>query len=192
MACSLAQGNNTAAEIHVAYNEQWSSARLRGNLRFKSSNLKFAVAVRKDAAPPLQFRLEWAGREPGDAGALEFPGLGAAHPHWQFDADATWIADASDDGMAVDVQIPPRPEEMMELMPADQQADATSVPAKGRNPLFWFHRLHLPARAMWHEALRAIPGEPEGQQHEPIDTDEIDRWVISALRYLRHEFKLYA
>lgn len=184
--CKLAVTDDDAAEIHVAYNEQWVSAGKRAGYRFKSSNIRFIIESCELQAP-LQFRLEWAGREEGSSGMLEFPGKEAAHPHWQFDADASWVGDENAEH-PVDVEIP-QPEEIVDI---ECNAATERLPAaQPRNPLFWFHRLHLPARAMWHDRLRSIPGDPEGQQHEPGNTGEIDNWVISAVRYLKHEFLNY-
>lgn len=185
--CALAVAGDGGAEIRLAYNEQWVSAGRRAGLRFKSSNLRFVVEG-IDADAPLQFRLEWVGRDREHEGSLVFPGHEAAHPHWQFDADSNWTLIQSPE-VTVDVEIA-EPEEEIDL-----EGGETSEPplarAVARNPLYWFHRLHLPARAMWHERLRSIPGEPEGHQYEPQSSDEIDHWVLSAIRYIRHEFQVY-
>ncbi len=183
--CALATANGGDADIRLAYNEQWVSAGQRAGLRFKSSNLRFVVEG-IDAVAPLQFRLEWVGRD-GPEGA--FPGSEAAHPHWQFDADSNWTQ-IQDPKAMVEVEIG-EPEEEIDLA-GGEAPELPLAPAAARKQLQWFHRLHLPARAMWHEKLRSIPGEPEGQQHEPQNSDEIDYWVLSAVRYVRHEFQTYA
>jgi len=186
-ACTLSTTDDDGADICLAYTEQWVSARRRAGLRFKSSNLRFVV-VGIDAEAPLQFRLEWAARHGPEAGPLAFPGHEAAHPHWQFEADSNWTI--QDPETTVEVEIA-EPEEEIDLG-GGGSANLNLAPTAPNSPLHWFHRLHFPARAMWHERLRSIPGEPEGQQHEPHNTAEIDHWVLSAVRYIRHEFGRYA
>jgi hypothetical protein len=187
-ACALAIADSEDAELRFAYNEQWVSAGRRAGLRFKSSNLRFVVEG-IDTVAPLQFRLEWAGRDGPERGQLAFPGHEAAHPHWHFDAESNWTV-IEDPKAMVDLEIG-EPEEEINL--ADGEVpEPTVVATAPREQFRWFHRMHLPARAMWHEKLRSIPGEPDGQQHEPQNSDEIDNWVLSAVRYLRREFRLYA
>ena len=58
--------------------------------------------------------------------------------------------------------------------------------------LSWVHRVHLPVRAMWHAQVCAMPNDAASHQHEPTTVDEVDSWILSAVRYLRHEFDTYA
>ena len=66
----------------------------------------------------------------------------------------------------------------------------TTLGSPGTIP--WFHRLHLPARAMWADQLCQMPDEAGPQQHEPSSSTEVDNWLVSAIRYMRHEFSQYS
>lgn len=188
-ACELATSSEDAAAVHVAYTETWVSVGRKVGLRFKSSNLRFVVTTTDPNGLPLQFRLEWVGRDlDNSTGILVYPGRGAAHPHWQFDVDASWNGDGYQGEIAVDLE-----SDTQKFEHVDLSLDTSGLPHFDgeRSAYFWFHRLHLPARAMWHEGACLMPNEPETHQHEPREVDEIDQWVLSALRYIRHEFSLY-
>ena len=191
-AAELAPATNDESILYFSYNEQWQPARGRGQIEFASSNLRFVISG-VEAIPDLQFRLEWAGIKT-ERGVIGYPGQGAAHPHWQFDVDADWLdpsPSAADAGEPIEIDLEPKAEvEEIDLEDADMIAGATLRPSITAT-LAGFHHLHLPARTMWHDLLCVMPDMAEPQQHTPTSHDEIDRWVISALRYLRSEFQTY-
>jgi hypothetical protein len=45
---------------------------------------------------------------------------------------------------------------------------------------------------MWAQQLCEMPGLATPQQHEPSGTKQIDKWIVSAIRYLTHEFRQYS
>jgi hypothetical protein len=186
----LAPSSDDESILYFGYSEEWQPARGRDQIEFVSSNLRFVISG-VEAMPDLRFRLEWAGMK-NDGGAVEYPGVGAAHPHWQFDVDGGWIDPvpltaerAKETIIEIDLE-----RVMEEIDLRDELADAPA-PKRVSATLAGFHRLHLPARTMWHELLCIMPDDATPQQHTPASEDEIDRWVISALRYLKHEFALY-
>ena len=56
----------------------------------------------------------------------------------------------------------------------------------------WFCKLHFRAPAHWSEVVCILPDQATARRHEPEEFDQLDKWLISALRYLRHEFEIYA
>lgn len=130
-----------------------------------------------------------------------FPGKGAAHPHWQFDGElrlpvpgAAVVAVEQSDDDIVDITL----SDEGAVIPVDLEAEASEddiLPTnqtEPRGPLPWFHKLHLPAKALWSELICDMPDGAAPQQHEPVDTAQLESWVISALRYMKHEFSLYS
>lgn len=183
----LAPAANDKSILYFGYNEEWQPARGRDTIEFVSSNLRFVIAG-IETMPHLCFRLEWAGVKT-EGGVIGYPGVGAAHPHWQFDVDAGWFDPAAQAAETLEIDLEPIAEEV-DLYDGD--VIATAPPrARISATLAGFHRLHLPARTMWHDLLCVMPEEVAPQQHTPASEDEIDRWVISALRYLRSEFQSY-
>tara|TARA_R110002072_G_scaffold87288_1_gene197098 strand:+ start:385 stop:1146 length:762 start_codon:yes stop_codon:yes gene_type:complete len=183
----LALAANDESTLYFGYNEQWQPARRREQIEFVSSNLRFVIAS-GEAMPNLRFRLEWTGAKT-EGGVVGYPGVGAAHPHWQFDVDAGWFEPADPAAEELEIDLEPIAEEV-DL--DDDEVIANALPrARISATLAGFHRLHLPARTMWHNLICAMPGAAEPQQHTPASEEEIDRWVISALRYLRSEFQNY-
>lgn len=188
----LAFATNDASILYFGYNEQWQPAGGRGQIEFASSNLRFVISGAQHM-PDLKFRLEWAGAKT-EGGVIGYPGKGAAHPHWQFDVDAGWLDTSpplADAGEPIEINLEPEVEveevdlelgEMLAVAPPRPRITAT---------LSGFHHLHLPARTMWHDLLCVMPDVATPQQHTPTSEEEIDRWVISALRYLRSEFQNY-
>jgi hypothetical protein len=204
MTAALADAADDGAQLQFYFSEHW--VRQRTEFQFRSANLRFAIKSAVPNADPLFFRLEWAAREP-DGGVFVFPGKGAAHPHWQFDGelrnsgltamaapathepvDLIQDVDLTSAAQAVDVDLIAVAPNSNLLEPVVDQVRADEP----IGPLPWFHKLHLPARAMWARELCSMPNGAEPQQHEPSGTKEIDRWVISALRYMRHEFREYS
>lgn len=188
----LAPASNDEAILYFGYNEQWQPALGRDQIEFASSNLRFVISGVEDM-PDLRFRLEWAGAKT-EGGVVGYPGQGAAHPHWQFDVDSGWLNPSqpvADAGEPIEIDLEPEAEaEEIDLEVSDMIAVATPKP-RITATLAGFHHLHLPARTMWHELLCVMPDVATPQQHTPTSEDEIDRWVISALRYLRAEFQTY-
>ncbi len=190
-AAELASAASDESILYFGYNEEWQPARGRDQVEFVSSNLRFVIAG-FEAMPELRFRLEWAGAKT-EGGAIAYPGVGAAHPHWQFDLDSGWIgatpmrvtAGVAEEAL-IEVDLELEVEEIdlgaVKVAPPGAQISAT---------LAGFHRLHLPARAMWHQLECSMPEMAAPQQHTPGSDAEIDSWLISALRYLKHEFESY-
>ncbi len=193
----LAAAGNDESILYFGYNEEWQPARGREQLEFVSSNLRFVISGVEDM-PDLRFRLEWAGAKT-EGGAISYPGIGAAQPHWQLDIDAGWIdalhpEHANAAGATIEVDLEPAVEEVNldeEAGDGDASNNPLLRPKKISPTLAGFHHLHLPARSMWHEMLCVMPDLAGPQQHTPSTEAEIDNWVVSALRYLRSEFRNY-
>lgn len=190
---ALALASDAQSTLFFAYNEEWQLGRRKDQVEFVSSNLRFAISG--DDAPDLQFRLEWAGAKTTDD-AISFPGRGAAHPHWQFDVDNAWFGSSagavsrSRASVAI-LEIDLEPEvEAIDLV-APEVATGDVLHGQINSALSGFHRLHLPVRALWHESMCEMPEFAEPQQHTPKSETEIDNWMLSSLRYLKHEFETY-
>jgi hypothetical protein len=186
----LAPASDDESILYFGYSEEWQPASGRDQIEFVSSNLRFVISG-VEAMPDLRFRLEWAGIK-NDGGAVDYPGVGAAHPHWQFDVDTGWVDPVPSPGKgATEAIIEIDLEQMTEEIDLPEDLVRAPAPRRLSATLAGFHRLHLPARTIWHELLCSMPDDARPQQHTPASEDEIDRWVISALRYLKHEFALY-
>ena len=186
-ACVITASGNDEAVIYLAYSEHWVNAGRKEGYRFESSNLRFVVASADHMGEIVQFRLEWAARWDDGSGTLVFPGLGAAHPHWQIDLDKMHLERGVAREIAIDLAPEVSAQEIDLFAPEPGRLEFTE-----RSPhVRWFHKLHLPARAMWHETPCAMPHQTESHQHEPSTVGQIDDWVLSAVRYLRHEFSIY-
>lgn len=184
----LAPATNDAAILYFGYNEEWQPASSRNQIEFVSSNLRFVVSGVEEM-PDLRFRLEWAGAMT-DQGVVSYPGVGAAHPHWQIDIDEGWLDGRNPtSGSLAPIEIDLEP--ALEVVELDAPVTAPPVSPPISPTLASFHHLHLPARTLWHDLLCVMPDGAAPQQHTPESEDEIDRWVISALRYLRSEFQAY-
>lgn len=187
----LAPAANDGSIFFFGYNEAWQPSASRDQLEFVSSNLRFVIRGLEDI-PNLRFRLEWAGLKT-EGGKVCYPGVGAAHPHWQFDVDAGWFdreQPAAEGAEALIVEI--NLDQVTENVDLGDAGSVSTIPSpRVSATLAGFHRLHLPARTMWHDLLCVMPGGAAPQQHTPHSQEQIDRWVISALRYLRSEFQAY-
>ena len=177
--------------LRLAYDERWANTGPRKQLRFESSNFQFVVPSADagvDVPNVLQFRLEWSGRQKQNSGEFQFPGVGSAHPHWHIDVSELGRDDAEKN--EIEIQLPSStPSESIDLVQATKPDQTALAPTGSQH---WFRRLHLPARAMWHETPCLMPDEVVSQQHQPASVEEIDNWVISSVRYVCHEFSIYS
>ena len=109
--------------------------------------------------------------------------------------DAGWInrlplgAEGAEEA-AIEIDLEPVTEEV-DLGDDGAVVVAPPPPPRVSATLAGFHHLHLPARTMWHDLLCVMPDVATPQQHTPESEEQIDRWVVSALRYLRSEFQTY-
>lgn len=194
LACKVEIDGSSDAVAYLGYSESWvyiGGPRKSVLYRYHSSNLQFLLASGAASPTTLQVRLEWAGRdhdhEGRDSETLVFPGRGAAHPHWQVDLHEMFIADGIQPVVrTAEIDLSPRIEEV------DLDEPTGSVPYVQHRLLPWFHKLHLPARAMWHEDHKDSPRDAGRHQHEPESGQQIDNWVLSAVRYLRNELSKYS
>ena len=180
-ACAIANSANGDAAVHLAYSEYWMNVGKRDRLRFRSSWMRFVIASANFEHSAMQLRLEWEARWDNGEGEFEFPGRGAAHPHWQIDLNTLRSDRTTNPEIAINLE---------DVQPTEEiDLSADSNPKS--HPSAWFHKLHLPVRAMWHVKPCVMPEVVEMQQHEPTGVEELDNWVMSAVRYVRHEFSIY-
>ena len=172
-------------------------------LRFSESRLRFYVSQGRDAQPDQNtlLRLEWSDRGLDDSGRLLFPGRGAAHPHWQFDDPA----ESNAASIALELVETPQTEEdttvdLTEELLSDEPLRATqeamtrdgSAANLQAARYSWFHKVHFAARAHWADEICDLQEESQPHAHAPDSLEQIDKWIISALRYMGHEFDKYA
>ena len=196
MACRINRANTRQTNVYLGYSEHWAYVSGRANsaiYRYKSSNIRFLFMCEAKPVTSLQTRLEWASYEDSDRNGQSdtrtFPGHGVAQPHWHVDLHEVFAARAREDsGQAGEIDLNTvTPTEEIDL------EDAGAADAPIQRPLLpWFHRLHLPARAMWHTEPEGPFNDAQRHQHEPASGNEIDNWVLSAIRYVRDEISKYA
>lgn len=166
------------------YTEIWGPGKAKKVL-FVSSRMRFFSGSTHEALSLRPLRLEWEGPEVDAQGHLGFPGDGAAHPHWQIGAPDWEEAPESALLRSRESEVINRTKELFE-----REKAVPPVPLAGARR--WLQRLHLPARAHWIEAPCDMDDPTNVHVHPPGSLKEIDNWIISALRYTRHEFHKYA
>ena len=186
-ACTLYLSGSNPISMHLSYSEDWMFSS-RSKFRFTSSNLRFVIALDNDSGS-LPLRLEWAGPRDNGSGRLEYPGQGgSAHPHWHIDLQELMTYEPGTQEVTVDV----KQRDTIESIDLGATDVESVVPVYRTGPLNWISKIHLPARALWHERPYEIQGDAEGHQHKPVTVDELDNWILSAIRYLVAEFEAYA
>ena len=184
--CELYLSGSYPVSMYLAYGETWARSS-RTRYRFESSNLRFVIALDNDSRT-LPLRLEWTGLQDNGFGRLEFPGKGAAHPHWHIDLHELMRYELGIREVAVDVG----QRDAIEKIDLYATSVEPAVSVDRTVALNWLHRVHLPARAMWHERPYVDQYDAEGHQHKPVTLDEVDNWILSAIRYLHNEFEAHA
>lgn len=187
----LAQ-NSSGATLLAGFTEEWICA--AGVCTFYETRLRFYVDLGNGEVGPPAFRLEWSGYDES-SGQFVLPGSGAGHPHWQFGVDPS-------DGSATGETADEIAEELRQIETDDtalllddglgEIVEAVSSPSKFRS--FW-KRMHFPSNAAWATAIWDPANDPAGVKSHawsPSSSDEIDNWVVSAIRYVQSEFRNYA
>lgn len=198
--CLAFSGGETG--LWFGMSEEWRRSG-KEKMSFSESRLRFYVTQGIGARPDqgTVLRLEWKDRDLTQSGKLAFPGSGAAHPHWQFDDPTEQIAES----IATELMPPVETEKETIDLTEELLSEEPVEPVEARSPpgevpvtlpatrYQWFHKIHFAARAEWANHECDLDDEEQPQHaHSPIEIDEIDRWIISPLRYVRHEFNKYA
>lgn len=126
-------------------------------------------------------RVEWEGRNIRDGEKWIFPAQGAGHPHVQFDRCAVF-AGTSD--------------KLLSQVGDFESIGASATEFKEQqtfSELSWFHKLHFPMHAPWHEKpykeedINTIP-----HAIQPKSLDELEAWITSVALYVKKQFQLYS
>lgn len=187
----LAQ-NGAGATLLVGFTEEWICT--AGNCTFYETRLRFYVDIGDGQAGPPAFRLEWSGYDES-SGQFVLPGSGAGHPHWQFGVDALDVGSTSETADEIaDELLQDETDDTALLLDDEAQAIAEPAPSSAKLRAFW-KRMHFPSNAAWATAIWDPANDPAGVKSHawsPSSSDDIDNWVISAVRYVQSEFRNYA
>lgn len=184
--------NRAGATLLVGFTEEWICN--AGTCTFYETRLRFYVDIGDGKVGPPAFRLEWSGFDES-SGQFVPPGSGAGHPHWQFGVDAL---DASPSGETADeiaselLQV--ATDDTALLLDGEAPAITEPAPSSAKLRAFW-KRMHFPSNAAWATTIWDPANDPAGVKSHawsPSSSDDIDNWVISAIRYVQSEFGNYA
>ncbi len=154
--------------LWVGYRELWEKHGNLQNFRFVEGGFTLHVGRPGELEKPQILRNEWVGRR-----SRAFVSK-AGHPHWQLDALESFRTSA------------PKPEARFGDLTgsnAVQEFNSETDPNLGANLLLSLtvENMHLASAAHWWCA-------PEvSVAHEPKTVNELDRWVIGCVSYMRQE-----
>lgn len=163
----------------ISLRERWNFAEFRGGrpfYAFESAGITVFAGESGQMDKVQIIRAEWAGYTDRGTGA-SFQAGGAAHPHWQIDLFET-LRGASDDVVRFGEQSAVR----------SFPASGTTLGLKEKLQLAPFERFHFASAAHWWNR----EGEGCDHQHAPADTDEISRWILGSIGYVREQLAVVA
>lgn len=163
----------------ISLRERWNFAVSRGGrsfYAFESAGLTVFAGEEGQIDKAQILRAEWAGFTDRGSGA-SFQAGSAAHPHWQIDLFET-LRGASNDVVRFGDQTAVRP----------FSASNTALGLKEKLQLAPFERFHFASAAQWWQRN----GEGCDHQHTPSNTDEISRWVLGSVGYVREQLAVVA
>ena len=163
----------------MSLRERWNFAEHRGGRPFyvfESAGITVFAGEAGQIDKAQILRAEWAGFTDRGSGA-SFQAGSAAHPHWQIDLFET-LRGASND--AVRFGEPPAVQSF--------STNATTLGLREKLQLAPFERFHFASAAHWWQR----EGEGCDHQHTPSDTDEISRWVLGSVGYVREQLEVVA
>lgn len=185
----------TDNHLYVGITEEWAHGSER--LVFCEVRLRFYVAPSPATTIGLPiFRLEWADRK-GAPGELAFPGNGAGHPHWQFRGEdlVEQRGDENVSAEAIAEQLQRAAVDETDRLTGELSIPLSALDAPARRSIAMLGRFHFPANAGWAAAIWDPASNPEGKDlhaSSPASCDELDNWIISAMRYVSNEIRNYA
>lgn len=159
----------------VGLRERWVSVPAKGgrpSFAFESASITIYAGEIGTAEKAQLMRAEWAGYT--NRGGTEcFQAGGAGHPHWQIDVLET-LRNIEEDAA--------RFGETPALR--DFGAQPREATYKSQLLVAPFERFHFASAAHWWRS------EQEGQsrqQHAPNDDDDLSRWIIATIEYVRDQ-----
>ena len=184
----ILRGPNDAVRYWASYLEEWEEIRGARPYRFHSSNLTFYLEPEPDAALVQVFRAEWPGLRELNRGELGWQSLGAAHPHWQFDALGYYMSrEQRRQRLEAALALLNRPMEAVEEFGGVEHSSAAELIAEEEVDLSWT-AIHFAAGARWPEQRwRGDASLPDPHTWMPVDLYNIRSWVISTVFYVREE-----
>ena len=163
----------------ISLREKWNYATTRGGRAFycfESAGITVYAGGEGQADKAQILRAEWAGfTDRGDGEAYQAGG--AAHPHWQIDLLET-LREAGTEVGRFGEQPPLRQFSALRTIPSLTESLRIAP----------FERFHFASAANWWRP----DSEGCGHQHTPRDADEVLRWVLGSVNYVRDQLQVVA
>lgn len=163
----------------ISLRERWDFAEYRGGkpfYAFESAGITVFAGAAGQFDKAQILRSEWAGFANRGNGA-SFQAGGAGHPHWQIDLFET-LRDSDQDVM--------RFGEQTEVRSFTAASAANGLREKLQ--LAPFERFHFASVARWWRPEKDVCHH----QHAPNDDQEISRWVLGSVTYIRTQLEIVA
>lgn len=156
-------------DIHIwaGYRECWQKLSTEHNFRFVEGGFTLHLGRPGELTKPQILRSEWVGRR--SRAFIEHAG----HPHWQLDVLESFRANVAAAPARFDDPVPRVAVEF----------NAEPPPLEGADLLMGLtmENMHLASAAHWWRLHGATVA------HQPDSVDELDRWVLGCVTYLRQE-----
>lgn len=177
-----------ARRVLCSFFEAWRNGRKKG-FQFENASMTFFLEFKTGETLTIKqmFRLEW------DNWTLQEKPNKAAYPHWQFDP---WLT-ASDTVRLDNLRssFAEAEGEIAVFESAERRIREDDRHARSDRPdLGWFTQVHFPAIAPWATTpIESLDDAHHPQPHRcmPDSTTQLERWIDSALRYLKSELETY-
>ncbi len=154
--------------LWTGYRETWQRQGAEQKFRFVEGGFTLHIGRQGEVTKPQILRSEWVGRR-----SRAFVDL-AGHPHWQLD-----VLDSARSTIAT---APARFGDPDEPPPAIEfESVKTSTGVSDMLMGLTVESMHLASAALWWR----LPGDKVA--HVPETVDELDRWILGCIAYLRQE-----
>lgn len=154
----------------IGFQEQWRRASGRKRMEFVRGSFTAHVGRRGEVEKPQILRKEWVGR------GSELYREDVGQPHWQLDILESLRSSIRSAREELDIAFSEEEERVMEF-PAGRYKQRISEVFAG----IPIERMHLASAArLWDERLGQLATSPS-------KVEELDRWMLHSLRYIRQE-----
>ena len=162
----------------LGYQEVWDLETGREPFVFRQASLTIHIGEPGDPVKPQILRLEWPGLRNWHKTGVGFQSPDAGHPHWQFDLLESLSALSKATAAVTEF-----PGDESELENFDEVTVDTPIAARVLR--LTLERMHLASAAPWW--LERKPEFGSHQLNAPSDLQELSRWLVSAIHYLKQE-----
>ncbi len=190
--CPLFDAPSDDSTFWIGWREYWAPTGRATSSRLAFGFSSLTVWHGKPYQPgKLQlFRHEWAGAVDLGTGRVEFPGVTAGHPHWQFDVveSTRSLQRASVEKQREILLLALSEPDEEDVSTVEELLEEVSLQAAPPSLIGRFPRVHFASCARWAEKVwNGDSDSTDAHARNPNNLQEVRNWIVSTIHYVTSE-----